>query len=95
MSDEENNETTEAADAADEGHYVARCRGLPWSTTVDEIKNFFNNCQFKEGKAYSLFCQSRPRELYFSLINLKPLYRYIINSDVYSTFFVFKVIVFT
>ena len=49
MSDEDNNDTNEGVDAADEGHYVARCRGLPWSTTVDEIKNFFNNCKFKEG----------------------------------------------
>ena len=49
MSDEENTEANQEVDAADEGHYVARCRGLPWSTTVDEIKNFFSDCRFKEG----------------------------------------------
>ena len=49
MSDDGKNEGNEP-ESADEGHYVVRCRGLPWSTTVDEIKNFFNNCQFKEGK---------------------------------------------
>ena len=55
MSDEDNNETNQEGEAGDEGHYVARCRGLPWSTTVDEIKNFFSNCRFKEGNQFSLF----------------------------------------
>ena len=50
MSEGDNTETNQdQIDANDEGHFVARCRGLPWSTTVDEIKNFFSNCQFKEG----------------------------------------------
>lgn len=55
MSDEDNTETNQdQIDANDEGHFVARCRGLPWSTTVDEIKNFFSNCRFKEGTLISL-----------------------------------------
>ena len=33
----------------DANHFVIRCRGLPWSTTVDEITNFFSNCQFLDG----------------------------------------------
>ena len=50
MSEGDNTETNQdQIDANDEGHFVARCRGLPWSTTVDEIKNFFSNCRFKEG----------------------------------------------
>ena len=50
MSDGDNTETNQdQVDASDEGHFVARCRGLPWSTTVDEIKNFFKECRFKEG----------------------------------------------
>ena len=54
MSDGENTENNQdQTDANDEGHFVARCRGLPWSTTVDEIKNFFSNCKFKEGKLFS------------------------------------------
>jgi len=55
MSDGENTETNQdQTDANDEGHFVARCRGLPWSTTVDEIKNFFSNCKFKEGESVHL-----------------------------------------
>ena len=50
MSDEDNNEANQEVDPADEGRFVARCRGLPWSTTVDEIKNFFSKCRFKDGK---------------------------------------------
>lgn len=33
----------------DEGHFVARCRGLPWSATVDEIVDFFEGCNMLEG----------------------------------------------
>ena len=33
----------------DSSHFVVRCRGLPWSTTVDEIINFFEDCVFQEG----------------------------------------------
>ena len=33
----------------DTNHFVIRCRGLPWSTTVDEIVNFFEDCVFQEG----------------------------------------------
>ena len=55
MSDEENTEANQdQVDANDEGHFVARCRGLPWSTTVDEIKNFFSQCRFKEGNVIFL-----------------------------------------
>ena len=34
----------------DDDRFVVRCRGLPWSTTVEEIKNFFEGVNFKEGK---------------------------------------------
>jgi RNA recognition motif-containing protein len=33
----------------DSKRFVVRCRGLPWSTTVDEITNFFSDCTFVEG----------------------------------------------
>ena len=33
----------------DSERFVIRCRGLPWSTTVDEIVNFFSDCSFKDG----------------------------------------------
>jgi hypothetical protein len=26
-----------------------RCRGLPWSTTVDEIAEFFSDCEIANG----------------------------------------------
>ena len=35
----------------DSDRYVVRCRGLPWSTSVDEIANFFSDCEFKDGNA--------------------------------------------
>merc|ERR1719225_2607142 len=35
---------------SDSEKFVIRCRGLPWSTTVDEIVNFFDECSFKNGK---------------------------------------------
>ena len=38
------------SEADDGNHFVIRCRGLPWSTTVDEIVNFFSDCSFKDGK---------------------------------------------
>ena len=34
----------------DSNHYVVRCRGLPWSTTVDEIVNFFGDVKLMDGK---------------------------------------------
>lgn len=37
-------------DHDDEG-YVVRLRGLPWSTTVDEILKFFSDCNICHGKA--------------------------------------------
>lgn len=33
----------------DEG-YVVKVRGLPWSTTVDEIMKFFGDCNIARGK---------------------------------------------
>ncbi len=34
----------------DDDHFIVRCRGLPWSTTVEEIKGFFSGVEFKEGE---------------------------------------------
>lgn len=39
-----------SGDHDDEG-YVVRLRGLPWSTTVDEILKFFSDCKICHGKA--------------------------------------------
>lgn len=39
-----------SGDHDDEG-YVVKLRGLPWSTTVDEILKFFNDCSISHGKA--------------------------------------------
>lgn len=36
-------------DHDDEG-YVVRVRGLPWSSTVDEIMKFFGECNISGGK---------------------------------------------
>ena len=33
----------------DANHYVARCRGLPWSTIVDEVVNFFADIELLNG----------------------------------------------
>ncbi len=33
----------------EDGHFIVRCRGLPWSTTVEEVKDFFSGVQFSEG----------------------------------------------
>ncbi|KAK0093599.1 hypothetical protein PV326_013136 [Microctonus aethiopoides] len=35
----------------DEEGYVVKLRGLPWSTTVDEILKFFSDCRICHGKA--------------------------------------------
>ncbi|CAD6209119.1 GSCOCG00003736001-RA-CDS [Cotesia congregata] len=37
-------------DHEEEG-YVVKLRGLPWSTTVDEILKFFSDCRISHGKA--------------------------------------------
>ena len=47
------------AEDGDNDHFVIRCRGLPWSTTVDEILNFFSDCQFKEGENSVHLTQTR------------------------------------
>jgi heterogeneous nuclear ribonucleoprotein F/H len=38
------------SEAEDANHFVIRCRGLPWSTTKDEVVNFFDDCKFKDGE---------------------------------------------
>lgn len=38
----------------DEDHFVARCRGLPWSTTQNEIKEFFKDARLKDDSLDSI-----------------------------------------
>lgn len=38
-------------DRDEEGGNVIKVRGLPWSTTVDEILKFFSECNIANGKA--------------------------------------------
>ncbi|XP_015590172.1 heterogeneous nuclear ribonucleoprotein H2 [Cephus cinctus] len=42
--------SNDGGDHDDEG-YVVKLRGLPWSTTVDEIMKFFSDCSISHGKA--------------------------------------------
>ena len=61
----------------DSSHYVVRCRGLPWSTTVDEIVNFFGEVQLLEGNEsvhMTLTREGRPSgEAYIELASEKDL----------------------
>ena len=43
----------------DSTRFVIRCRGLPWSTTVDEVVNFFDNVEFKNGNDSVHLTQTR------------------------------------
>jgi len=45
-----------AANSEDEGHYVVRCRGLPWSTTTDEIVKFFDGVEIENGDITAINC---------------------------------------
>lgn len=47
-----------SGDRDDEG-YVIKMRGLPWSTTVEEIIKFFGDCKIKNGKAGVQMTMSR------------------------------------
>ncbi|XP_075209789.1 heterogeneous nuclear ribonucleoprotein H-like isoform X2 [Lycorma delicatula] len=47
-----------SGDHDDEG-YVIKMRGLPWSTTVDEIIKFLDGCNIKNGKAGVQMTMSR------------------------------------
>lgn len=61
----------------DNDHFVIRCRGLPWSTTVDEIVNFFSDCEFKDGNEgvhLTLTREGRPSgEAYIELASEEEL----------------------
>ena len=37
-------------DERNAGSYIVKCRGLPWSTTPEELKDFFGACQLKTGE---------------------------------------------
>ena len=39
--------------------FFFRCRGLPWSATVDEIAEFFTECQLANGNCKMLRCGSK------------------------------------
>ena len=42
------------------GCYIVKCRGLPWSATASDLKEFFSNCNLKTG-SFSCTCTgSRP-----------------------------------
>uniref|UniRef100_A0A1B6D4H1 RRM domain-containing protein n=1 Tax=Clastoptera arizonana TaxID=38151 RepID=A0A1B6D4H1_9HEMI len=47
-----------SGDHEDEG-FVVKMRGLPWSTTVEEIIKFFDKCNIKNGKAGVQMTMSR------------------------------------
>ena len=43
----------------DEESYVVKLRGLPWSTTADEILTFFSDCNIRDGKLGTHMTMSR------------------------------------
>ena len=46
---EDSTALTMSEQEGDEGRFVVRCRGLPWSCSVEEIVNFFEGCELAEG----------------------------------------------
>ena len=46
---EDNNENEQEEEEDEDEGFVVRCRGLPWSTTLQELESFFSQCQLKNG----------------------------------------------
>ena len=63
------------SEAEDANHFVIRCRGLPWSTTKDEVVNFFDDCKFKDGEEsvhLTLTREGRPSGEAYIEVDLVP-----------------------
>lgn len=48
-----------ATSESNEEAYVIKCRGLPWSTTVDEVREFFSDCNLLNGNESIHFTMTR------------------------------------